>query len=179
MNENETINYLSNLKGCQFATIGYISEVTGVKKIAKEFGVETPIMKHCTMQVQFNYSYEKAVNNRLKAIGEPADFESSPLPHGQRWLAPNKVIESADGKTKYIRFYSYEGGKCVATYMTEGRPIASDLEKTIENHKMQLNKASEKQTESGLSEHQVKPFAPKIANIVFIKIANDVINLKH
>lgn len=179
MTENEVVNFLSNVKGCQFATITYKSEVTGVKKIAKEYDITAPIIKICTMQVQFNYSYENAVNNRLEAIGCDSNFKASELPNNQRWLHPNKVIQSADGNTLYVRFYSYKNGQCKTSYFADGLPINEDLRKAIETHKKALQKDSAKQSASGLNDNQVKPFAPKISNILSIKIDGVEIEIVH
>ena len=68
---------LINVKGCQFAHVVLKTKVGVPKKLG--LGV---VEKVFVGKVQLNYSYENAVNNRLKKEGLKGDFDALSLPWG-------------------------------------------------------------------------------------------------
>lgn len=163
MKTNEIINKLENVKGCQFATLTYKSTVSGLKRI---LGCEPT--KICTMGVQFNYSYENAVNNRLEKAGETPDFEAEPLPWGV-WQTPNKTI--AHKGNVYVRFYTYKNAPHTAQYFVNGLQAEGDtLQVILDKVKKDADKESARQANAGLTDNQVRPFAINADNIISITI---------
>ena len=112
------VNFVESVKGCQFGNIEYISEGGIPKKVIS--GVVTKLVK---AQIQFNYNYANAVNNRLANSGCEANFEADKLPWGE-WLIPNKVITHKD--SLYIRYYDYEWAKVESLWFVDGKPATSE-----------------------------------------------------
>lgn len=78
---------ISNIKGCKIATI----EQQTIVKIPKKYGIKGQVEKYYKGQVQINYGYENAVNNRLEKQGDERTFKAEPLKWGE-WEIANKVI---------------------------------------------------------------------------------------
>ena len=62
-NFDELVNGVRNIKGCVFAHIEY----TSVEKLPKKLGLGE-VTKNVSGQVQLNYDYENAVNNRFCSL---------------------------------------------------------------------------------------------------------------
>lgn len=105
---------IAALSGCKFASITTLTSV----KIPKTFMVGGEVTKQTTKQVQINYSYENAVNNRLIKEGKAPTFTANSLPWGE-WLIPNKII-AHNGKC-YLRLYEYKGAKHETKYFVNGK----------------------------------------------------------
>jgi hypothetical protein len=157
------VNFVQSVKGCQFGNIEYISEGGIPKKVIN--GVVTKLVK---AQIQFNYNYANAVNNRLANSGCEANFEADKLPWGE-WLIPNKVITHKD--SLYIRYYDYEGAKVESIWFVDGKPATSEQMDVIVGYLRSKNTESKKQAEHGLTSHQVKPKVVKAVNILSLTLS--------
>ena len=125
-------------------------------------------MKITTSQVQFNYSYENSVNNRLKRNDLESDFSSSPLPWG-RWEVVNKTIEHKGNF--YVRFYLYKNGASESSYWYNGEMLTGDKLEYAKSFFTKSSHVSQKQSDSGLSEEdQCKPLTIQLDNIREITI---------
>ena len=160
--KSEIFNKLNAIEGCKIVAIEYISDVKLLKRGNPL--AATNVTKTVKMTAQFNYSYQNAVNNRLERAGAEADFVAESLPWGS-WLVPNKFIEK-DGII-YVRFYSMKNGAASVSYFVNGEP-ASEAEIAIIKQftPTSATKMSNKQSEHGLTENQVRPFNIKIENII-------------
>lgn len=161
--KSQLVSMLSDVKGTSFVQLLYVGE----QKMRKTNNPFDTIIKRVSQNLSFNYSYEKAVNNRLDKKGLDNDFKSSPLAWGT-WLIPNKTITHND--TIYIRFYMHGNTKTNTTYFHNGNELTG---KQLENAKtfFQGHSESSKQSEAGLDEsEQVKPLAIKVDNIRKITI---------
>lgn len=155
----DLIEQVKNIKSCVFAGITYRS----TEKLPKAFGVVTKVVDK---QVQLNYDYENAVNNRLKKAGKDANFKAESLPWGS-WYVPNKVI--VHGDEYYLRMYSYKGAPCTTEYYVDGRPATAAEVANINAYKDAHKKSSNRQAEVGLTEHQVEPMNVKFTNIIELR----------
>lgn len=156
------INTILAVKNCTFVGIVYNSDIS--KKMLKtgnpfRTNVVTAIVK---MQVQFYYSYERAVNNHLKKLGLEPIFKAKKLPWGE-WSVQNKII-THKGET-YVRLYEFDGGKCTKQYFIDGKPATADEVKIILSF-IPPKKEPKTQLEAGLESFNVHPFAPNIKNII-------------
>lgn len=156
------INQLAEVKGCVFGSIEYISEGGIPKKVIN--GVVTKLVK---AQMQFNYSYENAVNNRLGAIGSENNFVAESLPWG-KWLLPNKVITHKD--SLYIRYYDFEGASKDTIWFVDGKVATNEELEKIFSYLRSKSSYSKKQAEAGLTTHQVKPKVVKAENIIAMRV---------
>ena len=118
------------------------------------------------MQVQLNYDYENAVNNRLKANGLEPCFKASKLPWGT-WYIPNKVIEHKG--SFYLRMYDFEGNEANSEYYVDGRPATDSEVSAIVEYNKAHAKSSGTQASAGLSTHQVKPMSVNMENIIELR----------
>ena len=164
------IEIMSSLKGCKIAGIKYIAEV----KIPKKYGIVGIVEKVVEKQVQLNYSYENAVNNRLERQGDERLFVAQSLPWGS-WLKglENKVIEH-NGEY-YLRVYSVNSGTKVKNDYFINGVLANDEEiKIIKEYEKSKKKVSGTQAEYGLLENQVKPSAIKFSGIIELKVGGEI-----
>lgn len=168
MENNAMFNALCETKGCQFISYVSIKEHKMNKRNNPLYG---RVRKITASNCQFNYNYEKAVNNRLEKAGKEGNFESSTLPWG-KWIEgqENKLIEHK-GEI-YVRLYKAKNCKRKVEYLVDGR-IATEEEKAIISAYTPKSSGSVKQAEYGLSENQVEPFSVKLKDIVRLAI-NDV-----
>lgn len=155
----ELFELLKNIVGCQFAHAVFLTEVkipkkTGLGKVTKRFEGE----------IQLNYSYQNAVNNRLKKQENDPTFVSSPLPYGE-WELPNKVIKTANGRQ--MRYYSVKGAHRQVEYFVDGIEATTEQIEIIKMH--QASKHSKRQAESGLTENQVFAQNVKFENVIELK----------
>ena len=172
--ENAVVALVKGVKGCQFISMGYMSEpslnkaqklavsmMSGNKEIVK-------IEKLAVGQFQINYSYENAVNNRgEKEQGAPIDFVAAPLRWGQ-WVEGqvNKLIEHKG--EMYLRFYGVQNGKVDTKYFVGGEPATPEQ---VEFIKQATERGEVKsQASAGLTENQVIARSVKINNITEITI---------
>lgn len=160
------VSIIEGVKGCQFGTIQYISE-GGIPKKVLGGAVVTKLVN---AQVQINYSYENAVNNRLEKIGCEGNFKAESLPWGS-WLIPNKIITHKD--TMYLRYYDFEGAKKESVWFVNGRVATSHEMEMIVTYLRSKDTTSKKQAESGLVEHQVKPKVVKMENILTLSVGRN------
>ena len=156
------VNALAEVKGCVFGTITYVSDGGIPKKVIN--GVVTKVV---TTQMQFNYSYENAVNNRLEKIGCEGGFKAEELPWG-KWLIPNKVITHKD--KLYMRYYAYKGAKVDSVWFVNGRVATSAEMELIVTYLRSKNTTSKKQAEHGLVENQVAPKVVTMDNILALNV---------
>lgn len=163
--------YLATTKGCQFINIWTITEPDMYKKDNPFYG---RVQKVSACQMQFGYSYENAVNNRLEKVGCESDFVAEPLPWGE-WLHPNKVITHKD--TLYIRTYNVKGVKPRTFYFLDGRLATPEQYEEFKAHFKPCKSTSSRQTEAGLTENQVKPKNYKFGSILRLSMNGDIITL--
>ena len=172
--ENAVVALVKGVKGCQFISMGYVSEpsLNKAQKLAVSMmsgnSEIVEIKKISFGQFQINYSYENAVNNRgEKESGEKVDFISSPLRWGQ-WVEGqvNKLIEHKG--ELYLRFYGVSNGKVESKYYIGGIEASKEQ---VEFIKQCTERGSVKTQESvGLVENQVIARSVKISNITEITI---------
>ena len=160
-NFDELVNGVRNIKGCVFAHIEY----TAVEKLPKKLGLGE-VTKNVSGQVQLNYDYENAVNNRLEKQGLPRTFSASSLPWGV-WDTPNKIIDNKG--TLYLRFYCFKNNKLETEYFVDGRPMTADEKKIMDDYKKGLKKGNTKQSNEGLTENQVEPRSVTMSSITALK----------
>lgn len=158
------VKELAEVKGCVFGTITYVSE-GGIPQ--KVLGKGVVVTKIVTTQMQFNYSYENAVNNRLAKVGCESDFVAEELPWG-KWLVPNKVITHKD--KLYMRYYAYKGAKIDSTWFVNGRVATSAEMELIVTYLRSKNTTSKKQAEHGLTDNQVSPKVVTMENILALNV---------
>lgn len=175
MNSNQLINFLVNVKGCNFASVTYQKEVTGVKRLLAPYGVTGTITKVATMQVNFNIDYGKAVEGRLEKSGSDASYTPD-APNGKRFVVFPKILENLAGTKKYARFFLVKNGKYERQYFCDNAPLKDDIVKIIEDHKATLSKGCQKQADAGLAEsEQVNCIDITIENILSINIDKEKI----
>lgn len=153
---------LESVSGCQFGSIEYISEGGIPKKVIN--GVVTKLVK---AQIQFNYSYENAVNNRLEKQGNEGSFEADKLPWGE-WLIPNKIITHKG--SLYVRYYDYVGANKDSNWFVNGTPATDEELDKIFTYLRSKDNSSKKQAEFGLIDNQVKPKVVKAENIISMRV---------
>lgn len=162
-------DFVSEIKGCQFATI---ETLTSLDKLPKKLGLGV-VTKHSKRQVQINYSYQNAVNNRLQKQGNDNTFQTEPLRWGQ-WVKgqENKII-THNGEY-YLRVYTYKGASVQNTYFVNGNLATAEQVKIITEWEKSQHKPSARQAENGLTENQVQPSSPKFSNILSLKVNNEI-----
>jgi hypothetical protein len=157
----EFVQSVKNIKGCVFAHIEY----TAVEKLPKKVGLGV-VTKRVSGEVQLNYDYENAVNNRLEKKGLPRTFSANSLPWGT-WKVPNKIIEYKG--SLYLRFYCVKGAKMNTDWYVDGRPMTDAEHTAMMQYKDTLKKGSAKQSAEGLDENQVEPRNVNMDNITALK----------
>lgn len=157
-------NIISNIKGCQIATI----EQQTIVKIPKKYGIKGQVEKYFNGQVQLNYNYENAVNNRLGKQGDERSFNAEPLKWGE-WEIANKVITHKG--ERYLRYYSFNGtNKSIVQYYVDGRKATEEETAIIKEYVATSKKPSATQSAEGLIENQVKPRVVKFSNILSLNV---------
>lgn len=148
---------LDEIKGCKIA---YVVLETSVK-LPKKLGLGN-VTKRFSGNVQLNYTYQNAVNNRLDKQGDDPNFVSMPLRWGE-WEIFNKVI-SHKGE-RYMRYYLMkQTTKPKVEYFVDGRTASQNEIDIIKN--ATKPKPSKRQAQVGLTENQVMPKAVSFANVV-------------
>lgn len=157
---------LSEIKGSQMVQMVYTSTQKVLKRGNVNF-VEYPILKRTNVNVQFNASYENAVNNRLEKKGLEKTFVASPLVWGE-WKVANKII-SHNGLT-YVRFYLTAMSKPKVEFWYNGELLEGERFNEAKQF-FQKSSDSGKQSDAGLDrEEQAKPFTINIENIKHISL---------
>lgn len=154
---------LSEVSGCQFASIVLLTNV----KLPKKLGLGS-VTKIFDGVVQINYSYQNAVNSRLEKKGESGDFVAEKLPWGS-WEIPNKVITNK-GK-RYMRYYLVNNCGSRSRYYVDGREATPEEVAIIKAY--QSKGYSTRQAASGLTENQVKPKVVDFDNVLEM-VANGI-----
>lgn len=163
------VEFIKTIKGCKIASIKYVSEV----KIPKKYGIVGIVEKSVEKQVQVNYCYENAVNNRLEKQGDEREFVAQSLPWGQ-WVEGqvNKLIEHKG--ELYLRVYSVNSGtKVKVEYFVDGVAATDEQIAIIKEYEQSKNKVSATQAEMGLVENQVKPSSVKVRNITMFRVGGE------
>lgn len=155
---------LKEIKGCQFAHVVLKTKV----RVPKKLGLGD-VEKVFDGNVQLNYSYENAVNNRLEKNGLDGDFNSLSLPWGE-WDIPNKIV--THNSKYYMRYYLVKSGdaskKPKVRFIVNGRD-ATDAEVNI--IKIYDNKSySSRQAAKGLTENQVSARVVEFCNVVEVSV---------
>ena len=158
------VKNLAEIKGCVFGTITYVAD-GGVPQ--KVLGKGMVITKIVSAQMQYNYSYENAVNNRLEKQGNEGNFKAKELPWGS-WLIPNKIITHKD--KLYLRYYDYKGADKSSVWFVNGRVATAHEMELIVTYLRSKDTTSKRQAEHGLTENQVKPKAIPMDNIIAINV---------
>ena len=157
-------NILSNLKGCQFASIITLTEV----KIPKKWGIVGVVTKRYEGEVQLNYTYENAVNNRLEKQGDERTFEAAPLQWGE-WEIFNKIITHKGAR--YLRYYGCNTTKKPKVeYFINGRSATAEESEIIKAYEVSKRKPSARQSAEGLNTNQVVARVVAFENVQYLKV---------
>jgi hypothetical protein len=161
MTQTELRQSIENISGCKIAHIEYTTE----EKTPKYLGLGN-VTKYVSGEVQVNFDYENAVNNRLEKLGEARTFVAGSLPFGA-WVVPNKTFEYKG--EYYLRYYQMKGSVMSTEYFVDGRPATATEIATIKAWKAGKSNGSKKQAAEGLAENQVMPKGIKFSNITAFK----------
>ena len=153
---------LADQKSCTIINVIANTEVKMNKTNNPYFGRVT---KLSIERMQFGYSYQNAVNNRLDKVGEEKDFIADKLVWGE-WLYPNKVITHKGAL--YMRTYNMKNAEYRCFYMVDGRKATPQEIAEFTPFIQKSSSFSKKQAESGLVENQVKPKNFKFSSLVRI-----------
>jgi len=159
---SEFAEVVNQLKGCQFASISYVTpsfaidkKLIGGKK--NPYNGEVSSITAMT-SVQIGASYENAVNNRTDE-----DFKAEKLPWGE-WLRPNYLIGHKG--TTYLRAYKTKATKSSVSYYKNGELVEDAAEKDNIVSNIRKSAPSARQNEVGINkENMVMPFNVNIENI--------------
>lgn len=163
--------YLATTKGCQFISIWTLTEPEMYKKENPYWG---RVQKVSATHMQFNFCYENAVNNRLIKSGSEGDFVAESLPWGE-WVLPNKVITHKD--TLYLRTYNVKGAKPRSFFFLDGRLATPEQYAEFSQYFKPCKPTSNRQTEAGLTENQVKVKNFKFSSILRLSMNGNIITL--
>ena len=165
---------VSDIKGAKIASIRYVKE----EKVPKKYGLIGVVQKDVQMQVQLNWGYENVVNTRLEKQGDERVFKAQSLRWGAWFEGQVNKIILHKGEL-YLRAYTMNSNtKKVVEYFVDGVPATAEQIAIIKEYEQSKNKVSATQSESGLTENQVKPMAIKFANIVELRVNGIVYNAK-
>lgn len=167
VNISALVSMMSNLKGATICTLVTYTEPKMRKTNNPYFG---RVMKVSKCQYQFGYDYENAVNNRLKAQGLTPTFKTSERKWGE-WVVVNKVAVHKD--ELYLRFYTMENAKPTTAYLVDNRLATPEEVAEIKTF-IPESAPSNRQAESGLTEHQVQPREFKATSILKISVEGEV-----
>lgn len=160
------ISIIEGVKGCQFANILYVADGGIPQKVLGKGIVVTKIVH---TNCQLNYSYERAVNNRLEKQGDERDFVAQSLSWGH-WVEgqENKLIEHKG--TLYLRYYNVANADTKSVWFVNGRIATPEEFMKIMDYLHSKNTQSKTQAEVGLVENQVKPKVVKVENILRLNV---------
>lgn len=166
MTYTQFMGYLASVKGCQFMNV---VAITDPDMYLRNNPFRGRVKKVTITPMQFGYSYQNAVNNRLDREGCEANFEADALSWGA-WVKgmENKVIEHKG--MHYLRTYCVRNAKPRTFYLLDGH-LASTEEYAEFSQFFKAPSTSAKQEEAGLAEElQVKPRNYKFSSLVAVTL---------
>ena len=166
MTSAQFVQFLNNLKGCQFVNI---MALTDADMYLRNNPFRGRVQKFTITPMQVNYDYETAVNNRLAREGKEANFTADKLPWGS-WVEGmrNKVITHKD--MLYLRTYCVRNARPRTYYLLDGHLASVEEYKEFAPY-LKPSSTSDKQSSHGLEEeYQVKPRDYKFSSLVAITI---------
>lgn len=168
MTESQFLEYLNNVKGCQFVNVIALTDADMNKGRGKNKNPYYGRVKKFTItRMQFGYNYVNAVNNRLEKEGKERTYTGEKLPWG-KWETFNKIIKH-DG-AYYIRTYNVPKHIGHTCYFLDGERLTCEQVEEIKPF-LKEDSFSQKQAEAGLEEErQVKPKNYKFSSLVGITI---------
>lgn len=154
------------VKGCQFANVTFVSD-SGIPQYV--LGKGNKVFCIIRTDCQLNFSYEKAVNNRLVKQGSEGNFVAQSLPWGQ-WVEgqENKLIEHKG--SLYLRYYEVANADRGRAWFVNGRYATAEEVRKIDLYLESKNTDSDRQTEVGLVKNQVKPKIVKLVNVLRLAV---------
>ena len=160
---SEFVAMVNGMKGCQFASISYVTETAAIdKKLIG--GKKNPYNGQLSsitdmVSVQIGANYENAVNNRTEE-----EFTAERLPWGE-WIRPNYTIGHKGNV--YLRAYKTKSTKTDINYYLNGSLVTSKDVKDAICSVIRKSGESVRQSELGIKEEdQVKPFVVNVDNII-------------
>lgn len=171
INSNSILAVLNTIKNGTFVGVHSLTEPK-MRKTNNPFNGHL-VQKMTIQTLQFGYSYENAVNNRIDGSGET--FVAEPLKWGE-WLIPNKVI-THKGKL-YARFYKVDNNtEPNVVYLIDGVIATEEQEETIKSF-LVSSSPSARQSEVGLTTHQVKPRDFAFDSIIGLAVNGEMYNIE-
>ena len=160
------VSMIEAVKGCQFANITFVSD-SGIPQYV--LGKGNKVFSIIRTDCQLNYSYENAVNNRLAKQGDEKNFVAQSLPWGQ-WVEgqENKLIEHKG--SLYLRYYEVANADRGRAWFVNGRYATAEEFQKIMDYLKSKKTDSNRQTEVGLVENQVKPKVVKLSNVLRLAV---------
>jgi hypothetical protein len=155
---------VKGIRGCQFANLIYIAE-GGIPQYV--LGKGKVVTKLVRTDVQINFEYENAVNNRLEKQGDERIFEAESLPWGE-WEIVNKVITHKGNR--YLRYYVPANADIKSVWFVDGKVATAEEFGKIIAYLQSKNKTSKRQADAGLVENQVVAKAIKFSNILRLAV---------
>lgn len=129
------------------------------------------VRKLSIAQYKFNADYERGCQNRQKRMGLEPSFKAEAM-KGKVWLVPNKVEQSVDGLTNYMRLYVTPNCKVKVRYMVDNREATAEEIAEIKSWTPKKS-YSKKQFEAGIPEdEQLEVRSPKIESIVYVTMGH-------
>lgn len=174
---NDLVKMVSELKGCQFASMVYENDAKCKKIVKEQLGEVTKLVE--IRNIQVGADYESAVNRHIANKGGQPVFESKPLPWG-KWVEGqvDKLIEH-NGQL-YLRYYEVANTAQTVTYKVNGVVATPAQVKFIEDNLTAEGKKtfsySSRQAEFGLvnEDEQVEPRVINTDNIIELKLNKQV-----
>ena len=148
------------VRGCQFANLVYLTD-GGIPQYVLGKGVV--VTKLVRTDIQVNFSYEKAVNNRLAKQGNERCFEAEDLKWGE-WEIPNKVITYKGAR--YLRYYVPANADISSVWFVNGKIATAEEFAKIMAYLQSKDKTSHKQAKAGLVDNQVVTRSIKFDSIL-------------
>lgn len=162
-------NFVSNLKGCKIATLVYQTTI----KVPQKYGLGGVATKRTKIQVQLNYSYANAVNNRLEKQGDERAYETQSMSWGD-WVVPNLIKEYKGNR--YLRAYLMKGHKGETQYFVNGLSATQEQIEIIQSYERSKYHQNGTQASLGLVENQVKPKDFKYESILELRVDNQSVS---
>ena len=129
------------VRGCQFANLVYLTD-GGIPQYVLGKGVV--VTKLVRTDIQVNFSYEKAVNNRLAKQGNVITYKGA----------------------RYLRYYVPANADISSVWFVNGKIATAEEFAKIMAYLQSKDKTSHKQAEVGLVENQVVPRTIKFDSIL-------------
>lgn len=124
---------------------------------------------------RFNADYERICRAKQVKQGLEPTFKAEPM-SGRTWLVPNKVEQSFDGATFYLRLYVAPIDNYEYHYEVDGRVATAEEVEIIKYWLSASSNSSKKQLEEGIPvEEQLEVRSPKITSIKEIRIGRKTI----